>query len=403
MKYNKCFKFLKASVKNFFKISSLLKIFLLYCATIIWVIVLYADFSPSLIKNTFLRNSKPNYIIAVYSVQNRIGESLLYNRLLKAADNIGIGYVGINFEESLSNFWLIKHFYTVAANVLNIIFKPKFNLSLTHYVKIVPIGYNIAYLNVPRNMLYDFYEKFSSELIHLSKYDAYIDLYSIMNLENKVLNHAIESTSITEKPIIPLYFAHNQAPYSPPQRMHEVVITGTLWGCNRNSMRVIKGLKALGDDGLLVAYGIKKYLDFLDEAYISSVEDFKSNLINNDSVDQKLLLLQKKHGVVLVLHSFEHAAEGIPTSRISEAAAAGALIISDRNPFIVKYFKDSVLYFDIFASEIEIYNEIKNHILWARNNKSAAIEKGKQAYEIFNKHFTIETQLKKLITIIDSQ
>ena len=91
--------------------------------------------------------------------------------------------------------------------------------------------------------------------------------------------------------------------------------------------------------------------------------------------------------------------EGIPTSRIAEAVTSGALVISDQNGFLKKFFGDSVLYYDAFASSAQIYYNIKSHIEWAKANPDKVYLKTKQAYQIFMDNFTIENQLEKLFSL----
>lgn len=98
-------------------------------------------------------------------------------------------------------------------------------------------------------------------------------------------------------------------------------------------------------------------------------------------------------GVCLVLHSDIHIAHQIPSGRIFEAAASSAVIISDQNPFVQKYFGDSVLYVDQTQSGKEMFAQIDGHMQWILTHQEEALEMARRSYEIFQKHFLLEEQL----------
>ncbi len=102
------------------------------------------------------------------------------------------------------------------------------------------------------------------------------------------------------------------------------------------------------------------------------------------------------NGIALVLHSETHIQEQIPSARIFEAAAASAVIISDRNPFVIDHFGDCVYYIDTSRSAIEIFDQIKNHMDEIYAHPEEALEKAKKAHEIFSEHFQMTDQLLKL-------
>ena len=101
-------------------------------------------------------------------------------------------------------------------------------------------------------------------------------------------------------------------------------------------------------------------------------------------------------GVSLLLHAEVHNQYGIPSGRIFEAAACSTVIISDKNPFVQKYFGDSVLYIDTTRDAASIFKEIQNHMQWIRNHTEVALEKARRAHDIFIEHFLLEDQLLRL-------
>lgn len=370
-------------LRYIFSFNTLFKLCFLYCATILWIIL----FSFTLPKN--INHNAPT--IAVYTTIERIGEKLLYDRIVIAAKSIGWNVIGGEFPEAWVKCNYTRPFYYAAASIINFIFKPKFNLAVTHYVHLLPSGYNIVYLNVPNEMLFSQEGKFKSTYAHLADYDAYIDLYSVANGSNPTLLEALKKINKTDAQIIPLYLAQNYVEYSSATK-NQALLVGSLWGCNRNSLRMMQALQQLSKSNLLVAYGLDS-LKPLGQAYKGALEGFEPKILSNSL---KLLALQKKYGISIVVHNLDHMLAGMPTSRIAESVAAGSIVISDEHPFIKKFFGDNVLYIDDLKSAEEIHSQIYNHIMWINANPEEAEVKAKNAYDIFIREMLLENQLHKL-------
>jgi HAD superfamily hydrolase (TIGR01549 family) len=106
-------------------------------------------------------------------------------------------------------------------------------------------------------------------------------------------------------------------------------------------------------------------------------------------------------GVVLVLSSDIHRQSGMATTRVFEAAAGGAVIISDRNAFVEKHFGDAVLFVDYDRERPDImFEQIMEHLTWIRENYKDAQAMAERAQGIFREHLALEQQL---IAIIDQQ
>lgn len=386
LKYNfsfmKCWLYFKSnfSLRHVFCLQGLLKVAFLYSVTVV-CIIMNMNLPPL---------GKEGPYIAIYSTINRVGEKLLQERAVIAAKNLGWNVIDAAFEESTSNYILMSHFYYSALSLVNLIYKPKFVLSVTHYVFVVPYGsYNIVYLNVPNNMLFN-RNNFINKYIHLAKYDGYIDLYSVANGENPKLNKALQKLGKSDAFVEALYLSQNYQPYSPARR-DKMLIVGSLWGCNRSSTRMKDSLYSLARDGLIVGYGLDD-LKFLESAYKGKVEDYnkKSKGVDN------LFELQKRYGIALTIHNLEHMVEKLPTSRIAESIASGSIVVSDQNGFIKQFFGDNVLYFDALATEDKIYSQLTNHMSWIKDHPGEVEAKAKAAYDIFMREFALEKQLQKL-------
>lgn len=374
----------KGSIKNVISLSGIAKLLFLYFSVVFYLIIFTFEFSPKIFTNNGAHK------IAIYSVNGRIGEHGLYKRTKKALDNLGWDYVGCSFDEgSITDKWT-AHLYLTAASIVNMLIKPEFNLALTHYVRILPIGYNITYLNMPDLNLYSLKHKFKSEYSHLEEYDAYIDLSSVMKNENHLLSSTLKNLGRTDALIIPAYLSHDLREFTAPTEYTTAVVTGSLWGCNRGSFRFKDAIHMLADEKLLVAYGLADAFDYLESGYKGEVEEY-------GDPDEQLLTLQRKWGIALIVHNFEHLVQAMPTSRIAEGIMSGAIVISDDHPFVRKYFGDNVLYFDSFKDRNTIYNQIKSHIEWIKSHPKEAAIMSQNAYDIFVKDWTIEKQLQKIM------
>lgn len=112
-----------------------------------------------------------------------------------------------------------------------------------------------------------------------------------------------------------------------------------------------------------------------------------------------LLKIMHDTGVTLILHAPDHFLGQTPTGRIFEACAASTVIISDRHPFIVKHFGNSVLYIDQEKSSEELFQQIDAHMRWIQSHPEESILLAKRSHEIFLQKFTLEMQLEKLLEL----
>ena len=144
-------------------------------------------------------------------------------------------------------------------------------------------------------------------------------------------------------------------------------------------------LKKLDKDKILKTYGKFKDYSYIPHSYKGYVPD-----------TFQMIDLLNKNGVALVFHSKFNYDGGTPTTRLLEAFAASALVITDRNPFTVRNFGDNVLYFDTYAESEILYRQIKDHYDWAQNHPEEARAKASRAHDIFIEKFTTEIQLIRI-------
>ncbi len=414
----------------FLNFSNLLKLIVIYIACIIWVIVIDFDVSENFWSNSTHRilnkfgssgadfsaeqresdydvqknavrvRAKKHRKMSIYSA-NRIGEAMLYDRMLAYATENGYEYTGCKFWDNITDFPPIAHIYYAAATFLNFLLEPDFNLALTHHVNVVPYGYNITYLNMPRHDLFSLYGKFLSMWKHLNKYDAYVDLYTLTHGHNEMLEKIADG-----RPVIPIYLAERKIAYKETE-FNKALVTGSLWGCSRGSFRMMLAIKKLAEEDLLDAIGLNIY-EYLGDHYLGKIEavikkdkSIDSKIKSRMTLPEMINHLHREYGISILIHNAEHRLDGIPTNRLAETAGSGAIMISDRNIFIAKHFSDSILFFDIEQDEFTIYNQIKEHINWIKDNPQMAKAMARKSSEIFANNFSIDVQMENLYSALD--
>lgn len=102
-------------------------------------------------------------------------------------------------------------------------------------------------------------------------------------------------------------------------------------------------------------------------------------------------------GVVLVLSSDIHRRAGAATNRTYEACAAGAVIISDDNDFMMKHFKDAALFITYNKlNPQDTFSQIMEKFNWIKENPDEALKLAKNAQRIFREKFTLDKQLSNI-------
>jgi phosphoglycerol transferase len=106
-------------------------------------------------------------------------------------------------------------------------------------------------------------------------------------------------------------------------------------------------------------------------------------------------------GIALCLHKAAHRGANCPTMRLFEAAAAGALIITDDFEFPREWFRDSVLYVDAELPAPMIVQQIVSQVEWANRNPEAANRLAQRSNELFRRCLTLESMLRSLPDFVD--
>lgn len=107
------------------------------------------------------------------------------------------------------------------------------------------------------------------------------------------------------------------------------------------------------------------------------------------------------HTAALCLHSDLHRRTGTPSARVFEAAAAGAVIISDHHEFVREVFGNAALYVDADASPARVAAQVAEHVSWLESHPSEADRLRASAHQTFSERFEFETLLAALPTLVD--
>ena len=180
------------------------------------------------------------------------------------------------------------------------------------------------------------------------------------------------------------YTSCHQTIYQQPQiEDPSLVYIGTNW----DGSRYEEIFKRLDRESYMDVYGSSEAWHYLNFSHKGSLA------FDGESVISTL----NKAGIGLCLHKKEHIDEAVPSMRIFEIVASGALAICQEHPFIRKAFADSVLYVDSNLSPSEQVSQISKHVQWVKDNQQKAMEMSSKAHEIFTQKYSLENLLLNLV------
>lgn len=170
------------------------------------------------------------------------------------------------------------------------------------------------------------------------------------------------------------------------QKRKRLFFHGGNWDKLRGSEHYKKIYKLLDKKDYFEVYGLDHNWEFLNNSYKGFIDTDTTSLI--DKI--------RDLGIAMVFHSNYHLENGIPSKRIFEVAAAGAVIISDKNPFIVREFGDCIYYIDPLEEPTKVVKDIDNIVKLMQSNPELANEKAACAHNIFLNKFTLEKQWERI-------
>jgi len=100
-----------------------------------------------------------------------------------------------------------------------------------------------------------------------------------------------------------------------------------------------------------------------------------------------------EHGAALCLHTDEQREADLPSGRLFEAAAAGAVIVTDELPFARRVLGDAALFIDSTASRAGVVDQVRRHLLWLDEDPGRGERLAAQACEALQGRFDLETML----------
>ncbi|BAZ29515.1 hypothetical protein NIES4074_19620 [Cylindrospermum sp. NIES-4074] len=184
--------------------------------------------------------------------------------------------------------------------------------------------------------------------------------------------------------ISPFYTSCHQTTYQPPclDNPHLVYM-----GINWDGSRFQELFQHLDKKEYMEIYGPQNAWKYLNQSYKGSIP------FDGTSV----LKILNKAGLGLCLHKEEHRNSAVPSMRIFEIVASGALAICEEHPFIKESFGDSVFYIDSNLSPSEKVNQISKYVRWIQNNQQEALAMSAEAHRIFTEKYSFENLLLGIV------
>jgi len=304
--------------------------------------------------------------IAIYNefINNNFAETELSKRICLAAENIGWQAVevgsAVEVKKFHPDFVIALHFKT-----------PKLTGFPTYGCMWNPIDFieaneiEIKKESVKRNIL---------------TYDGYLSSSSQMDTW---LGDLLYDTN-KKYFISPFYTSCHQSIYQTPCLDNsQLVYVGTNW----DGSRFQELFQHLDTKEYMEIYGPSDAWRYLKKSYKGSIP------FDGISVIKTL----NKAGIGLCLHKEEHTRSAIPSMRIFEIVASGAIAICEEHPFIREAFGDSVFYIDSKLSASEKSNQISRYVRWIKINPQEALEMSASAYKIFTEKYSLETLLLSVV------
>lgn len=170
---------------------------------------------------------------------------------------------------------------------------------------------------------------------------------------------------------------------------------GTAWEKSAGApVRHEKLFKSLESEGILEIYGPKEANGFKPwEGYMSYIDEIP---FDGKSIFKKI----NECGIVLALSSMEHQKAGVMSNRLFEAAVGGAVIITDDNYFVNKYFGESVIKIDNSGDWETTSRQIIKAVQWIHDNIEKSQEMALKSQQICMEKLLFEQHLKNIFDLM---
>lgn len=236
---------------------------------------------------------------------------------------------------------------------------------------------------------------------YLALADNYLSSDDFLLYDSKGMNAYLETLLFRDKRSDKDYLANTLTflPSTPELGLHaERREDRTLFYCGINWEKCAgaKGrhqtvFKLLDKTGYLRLYGPEKFLDTKPWKGYKSYQ----HPLPFDGVS--LIREIHKCGVALLLSSDAHRRSGAASSRLYEACAAGAVILSDDNAFVRKHFSDCALFIQYDKKDPEAtFAQIDEKMKWIAAHPDEAYAMAKRAQSIWRERMTLDFQIRNL-------
>ncbi|MBE9178291.1 hypothetical protein IQ268_06785 [Oculatella sp. LEGE 06141] len=252
-------------------------------------------------------------------------------------------------------------------------FAPDFVISLHHQAaKLTAYPTYGCMWNPP-----EFFEKEEKYVKNILSYDGYLVSSGTIH---RWLHHLLYTTP-KRYLMAPFYTSCHRVPYHAPLLDDpRLVYFGVNWDGSR-FQQLFAGLDA---QDYMEIYGEPSGWQYLQQSYRGTLP------CDGVSVLETL----NRAGIGLCLHKEQHRQTGIPSMRIFEIVASGAIAICSEHSFIKETFGDSVLYIDADLSVAELVQQISQRVEWVRHHPQAALALSQTAHAIYWQNYSLEQLLQ---------
>lgn len=215
---------------------------------------------------------------------------------------------------------------------------------------------------------------------NLKTYDG----YGVASTGQEQMIRALKFKSPCAYLITSLYPSSNATIYQDIEQFRKPAYIGSNWSKDRHHDFFIssKNIEIFGP--------LKSWAHLVSGQYMGEVPfDGKS-----------YLKIYRDSGIGLALHHPDHNNEGLSSMRPFEISASGAVMIADKNPFIIKNFGDNVFYLDTNSETKDLIEQFESCIESIKSHPAKAKEIAYACHEIFVKKFSLEICLANLISDI---
>ncbi|HEY9630146.1 MAG TPA: glycosyltransferase family A protein [Coleofasciculaceae cyanobacterium] len=224
-----------------------------------------------------------------------------------------------------------------------------------------------------------FFEGTEKYVKHVLSYDGYLTSSKAID---RWLHHLLYNTPKVFF-TAPFYTSCPQNSYQPPQLEN---LRLAYLGSNWDGLRFQELFEELDRQDYMEVYGNPAGWTHLNHAYKGAIP------YDGASVLRTL----NQAGVGLCLHRAEHRQAALPSMRIFEIVASGAIAICGDHPFIQETFGDSVLYVDPDANAAAQVEQISSLMQWINAHPEDALERSAKAHHIFLEIYALEKLLLNL-------